>query len=111
MAAHIGNEPRGVQAELPGVFEEIPAGERALVGQQQVVHGPEGALRRGRLGGFGRELRVRVHVVQRQVPPHVPDVAEVSQQLTYDGLGEAAVGALEVGVFHQGDRGVPGPRT
>ena len=35
-------------------------------------------------------------------------VAEVSEQLTYDGLGEAAVGALEVGVFHHGDRGVRG---
>ena len=36
---------------------------------------------RGRLGGLGGELGVRVDVVERQVPPDVAQVAEVGEQL------------------------------
>ena len=67
------------------------------------MHLPERALLRGRLGRLGRELRVRVDVVERQVPPHVADVAEVAQQLADDRLGHAAVRALEVAVLDQRD--------
>ena len=77
--------------------------------EQQVVHLPERALRGRRLGRLGGELRVRVHVVERQVPPHVADVAEVGQQLADDRLGLPAVGALEVAVLDHGDRRVLGP--
>ena len=72
-----------------------------------VVHLPEGALLGRRLGGLGRQLRVRVHVGERQVAPHVAQVvAEVGEQLADDRLGLAAVGALEVAVLDQRDRGV-----
>ena len=67
--------------------------------EQQVVHLPERALLGGRLGRLGGELRVRVDVVQRQVPPDVADVAEVGEQLAHDRLGPAAVRALEVAVL------------
>ena len=45
-----------------------------------------------------------MHVVQRQVPPHVANLAEVAQQLAHDGLGLPAVGALEVAVLDERDR-------
>ena len=61
------------------------------------------------LGGFGGELGVRVDVVQRQVPPDVADVAEVTQELTHDRFRLSAVGALEVAVLEDGDRGVDRP--
>ena len=63
------------------------------------MHLPERALVGGRLGRPGGELRVRVDVVQRQVPPDVADVAEVAQQLAHDRLGLPAVGTLEVAVL------------
>ncbi len=74
--------------------------------EQQVVHLPERALRRRGLGRLGRELSVRVHVVQRQVPPDVADVAEVAQQLADDRLGLPAVRALEVAVLDERHRRV-----
>ena len=74
------------------------------------MHLPEGALVSGGLGGLGGELGVGVDVVEREVPPHVPDVAVAGQQFPDDGLGLAAVGALEVAVLDDGDRCPAGPR-
>ena len=71
---------------------------------------PERALLGGGLGRLGGLLRMRVHVVQRQVPPHVADVvAEVGEELANDGLGLPAVGALEVAVLDQGHERVARP--
>ena len=72
--------------------------------QQQVVHLPESALVGGGLGGLGGELGVGVDVGAGQVPPDVADVPVAGQQFAEDGLGLAAVGALEVAVLHEGDR-------
>ena len=47
-----------------------------------------------------------MHVVQRQVPPHVANVAEVAEQLADDRLGLPAVRALEVAVLDEGHRRV-----
>ena len=88
-----------VEAELLGVADEVAVAERVLVLEQQVVHLPERALLGRRLRRLGRQLRVRVDVVQRQVPPHVADVAVLAQQLAHDRLGLAAVRALEVAVL------------
>jgi hypothetical protein len=74
------------------------------VREQQVVHLPEGALPGRRFRRLGGELGVRVNVVQRQVPPDVPDVAEVTEQLANDRFGSATVRALEVAVLDHGHR-------
>ena len=72
------------------------------------MHLPERALLGRRLGRLGGELGVRVDVGQRQVPPDVADVAEVGEQLAHDGLGLAAVRALEVAVLDERHRRVGG---
>jgi hypothetical protein len=69
-----------VEAELPGVADQIARGKRLLVGEQEIVHLPEGTLRRRGLGRLGAQLRMRMNVAQWQVPPHVPDLAGVPQQ-------------------------------
>ncbi len=74
------------------------------MGQQQVVHLPERVLVGGGFRSLGGELGMGMDVVERQVPPDVPDLAVAGQKLPQDGLGLAAVGALEVPVLHDGDR-------
>ena len=68
------------------------------------MHLPEPSLDAGCLGRLGRELGARVDVVQRQVPPHVAEVAEVGEQLADDGLGLPAERALEVAVLDERHR-------
>jgi len=51
-----------VAAELLCVADQIARGERVLVGEEEIVHCPEGTLRRGGLGRFGGQIRVRVNV-------------------------------------------------
>ena len=77
--------------------------------EQEVVHGPERVLRRGRLGCLGRLLGVEVHVGERQVPPHVAHVGEVAQQLADLGFRAPAERALEVAVLDDGDRRIERP--
>ena len=77
------------------------------MGEQDVVHLPELALRGGRFGCLGGELSARVDVVERQVPPYVSDVVAVGgQQLADRAFGLAAVRAFEVPVLDQCHRGV-----
>ncbi len=72
--------------------------------EQDVVHLPEAALRRGGLRGLGRALRMGVNVVERKVSPDVAHfIAKRSQQLTNNPLGLPAVRALEVAVLEQRD--------
>jgi hypothetical protein len=63
------------------------------------MHRPERALVSGGLGG---ELGMGVDVVEREVPPDVPDVAMAGEQFSDGRLGLAAVGALEVAVLDDG---------
>jgi hypothetical protein len=70
--------------------------------QRRSCIGPERALPVSRLGRLGTQRCVRVRVGQRQVPPDVPEVAEVGDKRPYDGLALAAVEALKVAVLHQG---------
>src|SRR5919204_596787 len=98
-----------VESELQGVAPEVTRRELVLVGKQQIVHLPERALRGGRLGGLGRDLGSAMHVVQREMAPHVAQVvAERQQQLAHHDLGLAAVGALVVAVLHERHRRVLG---
>ena len=78
---------------------------------QLVVHLPEPARDAGRLGRERRGQRVRVHLEEREVPPHQPDppVGRVDQ-LAQDRCRRAAVRALEVTELEHGDRGVGGGR-
>jgi hypothetical protein len=96
-------ETLGVESELLDVTDQIVPLERVLVVEQKIVHLPEGALRGGGLRGFRGLLRVWVDVVQRQVPPHVLDVAEVGEELADDRLCLATVRALEVAILDDRD--------
>jgi hypothetical protein len=49
-----------------------------------------------------------VDVVEGQVPPDVAKITEVAEQFAHHWLSLAAVGALEVSIFHQRDRRVLG---
>ena len=73
-AAQLVDEALRVEPELARVVGEVGGPQLALVGEQGVVHLPEAALGGGGLGGLGGELRVRVHVVERQVAPDVANV-------------------------------------
>ena len=86
------------QPQFIGVLQQVGDPQPVLPGQQQIVHFPELALRRRSLGCLGRQLRLRVDVGERQMPPYVPDVV-IGQQISYDGFGPAAVGAFEVAVL------------
>src|SRR3954447_17524768 len=102
----VAGEPVRVQAEFARVADEVDELELVLAPEQQVVHFPERALPGGGLARLGGLAGVRVHVVERQVPPNVGEAGELAQQLANDGFGPAAVGALEVAVLHYGHGGV-----
>ena len=98
-------EPLDVEAQLLGVADEVARLEGVLVCEQEVVHLPEGALVVCGLGRLGGELRIRMDVGERQVPPDVADVGgEAAQQLADDRLGHPAVGTLEIAVLDDGHR-------
>jgi len=46
-------EAGGVEIQALGIAQQVVAGEGVLVSQEQVVHGPEGALGGGGFGGLG----------------------------------------------------------
>src|SRR3954469_19195113 len=56
-----------LEAELLCVADQIARGERVLVGEEEIMHCPEGTLRRGGLGRFGGQPRVRVNVAKWKV--------------------------------------------
>jgi hypothetical protein len=49
-AIQISGEPVSVQPELVGIAPQVGILKGPLVAEQQLVHGPEAALERGRLG-------------------------------------------------------------
>ena len=104
MLLEIVDEAIDVEPELARVAHQGSWRQVVLMLEQEVVHLPERALRRGSLARLGRELRVRVDVVERQVAPDVADVAGVAQQLAQHRLGLPAVGTLEVPVLDERDR-------
>ena len=55
-------EPVDVEAEPLRVADQIARGERVLAGEQEIVHLPEGTLRRRGLGRLGSQHGVRVNV-------------------------------------------------
>src|SRR5213076_488775 len=97
----------GVEPQLFRVADQIFRGEGVLMLEEQIVHLPEGALFRRSLGRLRRDLPMGMDVAQRQMPPDVPHVAELPQELADDGLGPAAVWTLEVAVLDQRDECLP----
>ena len=82
-------------------------GELVLVLEEPVVHLPEAALGGGGLGRLGGERRPRVKVRQGHVAEDEAElVAEALEQLVHDGVGLAAVRALEIAVLDERDGGV-----
>ena len=79
MCPEFVGEPVDVETKLPGVVDEVLSCELPLVVDEKVAHRPEGLLRGRGFGGFGRELGVRVYVAERQMAPHVSEVAEVGE--------------------------------
>jgi hypothetical protein len=69
------------------------------VPKQEIVHLPERTLCGRRFGRIGGHLRVRMDVVERQMPPDVANVREVAKQLAHDRLRLAAERTLEVAVL------------
>ena len=106
--AQVPGEPLYVETESLRVADEGLEVQRVLMLEEHVVHRPERALSRGRLGGLRGALRQGMDIVQRQVPPHVAQVTEVGQELTKHGLRPAAVRALEVAVLEERHGSVAG---
>ncbi len=76
--------------------------EMHLVLEQEIVHGPEFPLRRRGLRGLGREQRVGVSVLQREVPEYETNlVGKPLQQQFRRRRRDLAAGAFEVAVFDQ----------
>ena len=75
-----------------------------LVGEQQVVHLPEPALRGRRLRGFGRLQRVRMRFLEGEVPEHQPHAVGVTiEKQLYPGRRHLARRAFEVAVLDDRD--------
>ena len=79
--AEVLTESLAVEPEVAGVADQVARLEGVLVLQEQVVHLPERVLVSGGFRGLGGELGVRVDVVQREVAPHVPDVAVAGEHV------------------------------
>src|ERR1041385_3632715 len=95
-----------LDARAAGPGLEIAAGEAVLVLEDQIVHFPEPALRARRLGGFGRELRVWMQVLEREIPePDADQVTRLLLELLEDRVGRSAKGTFEVPILDEGHRG------
>ncbi len=108
-AAQILGDAVGVEPELLGVAPHVARAQLALMVEEDVVHVPEATLCGRGFGGLRSQLRVRMHVVEREMAPDVAHVvAEGRQQLADRVLGLPAVRAFEVPVLEQRHRGVLG---
>src|SRR5262245_9299608 len=102
--SHFTNELRNIKTDQGGVFHQILILERLLIFEEEIVHLPELALRPGRLrlrrGAFG----VRVDGGQWKVAKDEPhQITGAHFELFHHVIGLAAIRALIVAVFHQGD--------
>ena len=73
LAAARSRSNRAIEPDLVGVGTQVVVLERVLAPEEQVVHLPEAALQRGRLGRRGCRERVRVDLDEWEVPEHEPD--------------------------------------
>ena len=77
----VTDEPLDLEPDVAGVPDQVLGRELTLMAQQLVVHLPELVLKCSGLRCLGRKLRVRVHIIERQMPPHIAEVTGVRQQL------------------------------
>src|SRR5882672_6785569 len=76
--------------------------EMRLVLEQEIVQGPEFPLRRRGFGGFGRQQRVRMSFLKREVPEYEPNlIGKPLQQQLRSRRRDFAAGTFEVAVFDQ----------
>src|SRR3954452_9577647 len=81
-----------------------------LVGEQQVMHVPELALRASRLGGKRSAESSMVNLGEREVPECEPQVVRQHPlQLLHHAMGGATERALVVAVLDERDRRGMGP--
>ena len=102
------HEALAVETQVPGVLDEVAGSEGVLMLKEQVVHLPERVLTGCGFRGLGGDLRIGMDVAQRQMPPDVPDVSELLQELPHDRLRATAVGAFEIAVLDDSDRRIDG---
>jgi hypothetical protein len=72
LAAPVGVEPLQVEAERRGPLPQMRILDPRRIGEQQVVHLPELALQRGRLGRAGRRPRAGMARADGKVTEHAP---------------------------------------
>ena len=72
MRRELPRHPRGIEAKLSGVLDQVVVLERELPLKQAIVHHPELALRPRRLRHFGGVLGMHVHLLEGKVAEHEP---------------------------------------
>ncbi len=107
VVAHLVLEARHVQADVVGELGQRFRRQVLPVAKQHAVHFPELALRGGRLGRFGRQLRMRVRGRVGEMAVDETQARAVGiDQVTRQRFGLCAVRAFEVAVFDQRDGGI-----
>src|SRR5437016_5817167 len=97
---HLGGEPSHVKADPFGVAVEVLRLEVRLVGEEEVVRGPEFPLAAGGLGGAGRGAGVRAHALEREIPKReARTTVEALEQQLQRRLRLLAVRALEIAIL------------
>src|SRR5258708_39012721 len=67
---HLGGIARQIQSQVHSITIQILVLEMRLVLEQEIVHGPEFALRRRGLRGLGRQQRGRMRFLGREAPKY-----------------------------------------
>src|SRR5260370_92832 len=93
-------ERTGVEAAVVRVANKVASKQIALVLEKRVVHLPEFSLVGRCFRRLGRELCVRVDVAERQVPPHILNVAVTGKQFPHGGFRPAPLGTFPLPLPH-----------
>ena len=75
LAIQVGQQLAPIQPELVGIAQEVGVLQGLLTVEQQLVHGPEAALERGRLDKVGGGQGMRMDAGKGQLAEHEPQLA------------------------------------
>src|SRR6202158_6646089 len=99
-----------IERQVSRVVHQTGVIKRILVREEQVVHFPELALSRRGLGDLRGVLPVRMDLRQREMTEgHAQLAPDGFHQSGDDWLRRAAIGAFEIAVLHERNRGRPRP--